>query len=366
MWQKTLDDRLRATGFRGPGFDQLRLVAATMVLLHHCRGVEYDVKADALFTYSGGFIHFGLLAVLIFFAISGFLVTPGLVRSGNVINYATNRALRIFPALITVVIVSILLLGPVLTTMSPGAYFSDPRSWLYTKNVLTLTYDYLPGVASADGQPVVVNGALWTLHFEVLSYGVLAMMCLCKLLRGACVAILFLVSYAVYVAVNFEPMTLSYLPARLVTLVSLFVYFAAGSALYTFRTWVPYSMSVAVAVFAVLMLALVSGLGAVIAPLGVPYLAIFVGQSVLPGRSLLKRDLSYGVYLIHAPILVAFTVFYPEVKLWWLVATVVFSITLMLSYLSSRYVESPALARKAIISNWMNDRFGRAAAFVSP
>src|SRR5258708_21364142 len=87
VWQKSLDDRLGATELRGPGFDQLRFGAATMVLLHHCRGVEYEVRVDPLFMYTGGFLHFGLFAVLIFFAISGFLVTPGLVRSGNVIDY---------------------------------------------------------------------------------------------------------------------------------------------------------------------------------------------------------------------------------------------------------------------------------------
>lgn len=93
----TLGERLAAIGFVGPGFDQIRLVAATVVLLHHSRGIEYDVRADPLYAYSHGFVHFGILAVLVFFAISGFLVTPGLARSGNIVDYATNRALRIFP-----------------------------------------------------------------------------------------------------------------------------------------------------------------------------------------------------------------------------------------------------------------------------
>ena len=362
VWQKTLDDRLGATAFRGPGFDQLRFAAATMVLLHHCRGVEYDVRVDPLFIYTGGFLHFGLLAVLIFFAISGFLVTPGLVRSGNVIDYVTNRAVRIFPALIVVVFASILLIGPILTTISPVSYFSDPKLWLYAKNILTLTYDYLPGVISADGQPVIVNGALWTLHFEILSYGVLAIMSVLAVLRRFCVVLAFLVAYGVYVASNFEPAVLAYLPSRLVTFISLFVYFIGSSSLYMFRNWIPYSAPLAVGALTLLMVALAYGLGAVIAPLCLPYITIFFGLSVLPGRSLLKRDLSYGIYLIHAPLLVAFSLLYPVVQPWWLVAAVVFFITLMLSYLSSRFVESPALARKKAVSNWINDRFSRAVA----
>ena len=97
----TLQEKLIATSFRGPGFDQIRITAATMVLLHHCRGIEYaDIRVDPLFQYSGGDIHFGFLAVLVFFTISGFLVTPGLLRSENVIDFACHRILRISPALI--------------------------------------------------------------------------------------------------------------------------------------------------------------------------------------------------------------------------------------------------------------------------
>ena len=287
--------------FRGPGFNQIRLVAATAVLLHHCRGVEYDAKADILFSYSGGFVHFGLLAVLVFFAISGFLVTPGLVRSGNVIDYATHRALRIFPALTVVVIVSVVVLGPVLTTLSPAVYFSDPRVYFYGKNILTLTYDYLPGVVSRGGQPVIINGVLWTLHFEILCYIALAIMSLLGVLRKPCaVLVVFLATYGLYVAASYEPEIWRVFPGRFVTFVNLFVYFAAGTALYIFRSRIPYSATLAGLALALLMVALAFDFGAVIAPLCLPYITIFAGLSVLPGRYLAKRDLSYGIYLIHA------------------------------------------------------------------
>ena len=171
-----LQDRLLAISFRGPGFNQIRLAAATVVLLHHSRSIEHpDIKIDPLFYYSGGYVHFGLLAVLIFFAISGFLVTPSLVRSGNVVEYLVHRALRIFPALFVIVAASMLVLGPLLTTLSERAYFSDPRLYLYAKNVLTSAYHNLPGVELIDGRPAVINGSLWTLRYEILSYAVLAL-----------------------------------------------------------------------------------------------------------------------------------------------------------------------------------------------
>jgi peptidoglycan/LPS O-acetylase OafA/YrhL len=359
-WRTTLGDRLVATSFRGPGFGQVRLVAATVVVLHHCRSVEHDVQVDPLFTYSGGFFHFGLLAVLIFFAVSGFLVTPGLARSGNLIDYATHRALRIFPALTVVVIASMVVLGPVLTTLSPAVYYSDPRVYFYGKNILTLTYDYLPGVVSRGGQPAIINGALWTLHFEILSYIALAIMSLAGVLRKPCaILVVFLATYGLYVAVGFEPGILRVLPGRFVTFVNLFVYFAAGAALYMFRSRIPYSTTLAALALALLTVALPFGFGAVVAPLCLPYITIFAGLSVLPGRSLVKKDLSYGIYLIHAPILVGFSLLYPGVLRWWMVAVVVFFITLMLSYLSWTFVEAPALARKKAVSNWTSDRLNR-------
>ena len=361
VWVKTLGDRLVATNFKGPGFNQIRLAAATIVLLHHCRGVEYDVRADPLFSYSGGFMHFGLLAVLIFFAVSGFLVTPGLVQSGNVLNFVTNRILRIFPALVTVVVVTTLILGPILTVMSPISYFSNPTLYLYAKNILTLTYNYLPGVLSAAGEPVVINGALWTLHYEVLSYAALAILSVVALLRASSVLIVFLVVYGVCVAANFDPAVQASLPNRIVTLTGLFVYFAGGSALYMFRNWIPYSAPLAVAAFVLLMVGLAFGFGAVTAPLCLPYITVFLGLSALPAHYLLKRDLSYGIYLIHAPVLVAISLLYPGVRPWWMVAVGVFAITVMLSYLSWTYVEGPALAGKKAVADWINCRFIRAA-----
>jgi peptidoglycan/LPS O-acetylase OafA/YrhL len=310
-----------------------------------------------LFMYSGGFLHFGILAVLIFFGISGFLVTPGLVRSGNVIDYATHRALRIFPALAVVVVASMMVLGPVLTTAAPVAYFFDPRVYLYGKNILTLTYEYLPGVVSRDGQPAIINGALWTLHFEILSYIALAIMSLAGVLRKPyAILAVFLAIYGLYLAVNFESGVLRWFPGRFVTFVNLFVYFAAGATLYVFRSRIPYSVPLAAFALALLMVALAFGAGAVVLPLCLPYITIVAGLSVLPGRSLVSRDLSYGIYLIHAPVLVGVNLLYPGVLRWWMAAVVVFFIALTSSYLSWTFVEAPALARKKAVSNWANDR----------
>lgn len=113
---------------------------------------------------------FGRFAVVIFFAISGFLVTAGLLRRASVVDYAVHRGVRILPGPIVIVLLAMLVLGPLLTTLSPASYFSDPKTYLYAKNISTSMVRYLPGVLASDGKPIVVNGALWTLHFEALCY----------------------------------------------------------------------------------------------------------------------------------------------------------------------------------------------------
>lgn len=354
----TFQDRLVSTSFRGPGFDHIRLIAATIVLLHHCRGLQYpDIRNDALLHYSAGFMDFGRFAVVIFFAISGFLVTPGLVRTGSAVDYAVHRMIRIFPGLIVNVLLTILVLGPILTTLSLASYFSDPHTYLYAKNISTLMVRYLPGVVATDGNPPIINGALWTLHFEVLCYIVLGLFGALGLLsRRAFFLALWCASYALYIAASLNPAFANLVFERLLTFVSLFVYFGAGVLLYLFRTRIPFSPIWAGAALALLLVALPLGGGAFFMPLCLPYLMIFCGLSALPGKMPLKHDLSYGVYLIHALVLVAFGLIFPNMHIWWIGAAVIFAVTLVLAYASWTFVEGPALKQKKALSNWVHRR----------
>jgi len=99
------------------------------------------------------------------------------------------------------------------------------------------------------------------------------------------------------------------------------------------------------------------GIGAVVMPLCLTYIIIFCGLSAPPGKSLMKHDLSYGVYLIHSPILVAISAMVSSVRTWWNAAAVAFIITLILSYLCWILVEEPALRWKKDLSNWLNGQF---------
>jgi GT2 family glycosyltransferase/peptidoglycan/LPS O-acetylase OafA/YrhL len=345
----TLLEKFAAVSFKGPGFGQIRFAAALLVVAHHAWWGTHDL----LYGYSGGLIHAGLFAVIVFFCLSGFLVTPSLARSGDTIKFATHRMLRIFPALIVVVAASMLLLGPIATRFTWAEYFTDRQFYLYAKNILTLTAHFLPGVAYRDGEPAVINGALWTLNIEVASYIALAVLGILGVLRHrSLVLAVFLVAYAIYVLPTFDAASAVRVPPRFATFISLFVYFIAGAALFLYSDRIPFSGRLAACAFVVAMAGMPAGLGAIVLPICLPYLVVCLGLCAIPGQSFFQRDLSYGVYLIHSPVLVAITLWL-GMPSGWPAATITAAITLILAFLSWTYVEEPALRRKKVVSDWL-------------
>lgn len=349
----TILNRIEAVSGTGPGFDQVRLAAAMVVVAHHSWwGVN-----DFLFTYSNGFIQFGLLAVIVFFCLSGFLVTPGLVRNRSAIIFATHRLLRIFPALVVIVLISMFALGPVFTTYSIRDYLYDPQLFLYAKNAVTLTSHFLPGI-TRDGEPLLINGALWSLHFELLSYIFLAILSILGALRHRTflVVVLF-VSYLFYIAAAFHSDFTAILSSRFITFINLFVYFMAGVVLFLFSDRIPHSATLAAGAFILILVSLPLGFGAVVLPVCVTYITIYLGLCTLPGRAFIKRDISYGVYLIHSPVIGTFLLLFPGLQLGWRLFLIVLPVTIIAASLSWTFVEEPSLRHKKVVSKWICRQF---------
>jgi peptidoglycan/LPS O-acetylase OafA/YrhL len=126
----------------------------------------------------------------------------------------------------------------------------------------------------------------------------------------------------------------------------------AGSCLFLYGDKILFSATIAVAAFFFGIVGLAIGLGAVVLPLCVPYIVVYLGLSDLPGRVLFKHDLSYGVYLIHSPVIVAVTLLL-DLRAGWPVTLITAAITLMLAYLSWTFVERPALRQKKVVSDWL-------------
>lgn len=149
------------------GFDYLRLIAAILVIAHHARVLN---GAPPLMLGPG--LDPGALGVGIFFVISGFLVAGSQARDPRPAAFLAKRALRILPGLLVALVLTAFVLGPLVTTLGPLAYLSDPAPYGYVlKNLALYPVTYaLPGVFLAAPVAGVVNGSLWTLRLEVSAY----------------------------------------------------------------------------------------------------------------------------------------------------------------------------------------------------
>ena len=142
----------------------IRFVAASAVIYGHMAHIM-GVPGPMLCGQS-----IASLAVKIFFAVSGFLITQSFLRDGHPFRYLIRRIFRIFPGLIFVVLVTTFLFGPLVSILSPSEYLTHPATWDYLYNCILNPRYALPGVFAAAPYPDVMNGSLWTLPVEFSLY----------------------------------------------------------------------------------------------------------------------------------------------------------------------------------------------------
>lgn len=151
--------------FSKNNFDCLRLILASIVVFYHV----YELTSLRAFLVFHKYLsaHF---AVRSFFVISGLLIYRSYTRSSSASSYFEKRARRIYPAYFTVVVVAALAFW--LLSALPASRYFGIGFWKYLgANLLFLNFlaPSLPGVFSAASSSAV-NGALWTLKIEVAFY----------------------------------------------------------------------------------------------------------------------------------------------------------------------------------------------------
>lgn len=159
-------------------FDILRLLAAWLVLFSHCYPLGARPQNEPLASI-WGIDTLGGVGVAIFFVLSGYLVTISLERSPNLFTFFRRRVLRIYPGLIAICLLSVLVLGPLLTTLPLPVYWHHPLTWsyLWTAGAWDIHYP-LPGVFADNPLPYAINGSLWSLPYEITCYLALVLLSL--------------------------------------------------------------------------------------------------------------------------------------------------------------------------------------------
>ena len=338
---------------RDNNFNLIRMVAASAVLVSHAFPITLGSGAaeplEALLDRS-----LGSLAVMIFFAISGFLIARSFDRSPRLADWLAARIMRLFPGLLVVLLLTAFVLGPLVTVLPPEVYFRDPTVGTYVlRNLVLVSQQYgLPGVFETLPFPEAINGSLWTLFYEVLCYGGVLLVGLAGALDRPRRALwIFAALLAVY-ALLCLPAVESGLHPKIVSLRKLALPFAIGTALYVWRDRVPLGWG------------WVAGLGAVAAALHdtVLFREIFVfwlsytvfALAYLPGGRIRRYndfgDYSYGIYIYAFPVQqTMMDLFGPMTPLENM--AMAFPVTLACAVLSWRLVEKPGLAARHRLAN---------------
>ena len=155
-----------STDFVRNNLDCLRLILASVVALFHISALT-NLPAFSAF----GYYLSPHVAIRSFFVISGFLIYRSYVRSSSIASYLGKRVRRIYPAYFVVVVVVAIALAP-LSALSFSQYFFGYGFWKYLgANLIFLNFlaPSLPGVFALNSLSAV-NGALWTLKIEVAFY----------------------------------------------------------------------------------------------------------------------------------------------------------------------------------------------------
>jgi peptidoglycan/LPS O-acetylase OafA/YrhL len=344
MYMRTIHDQLSATDNHPSGFDHIRILLAVAVIAWHGLFVCYGPASETPF-WTGPLRPIVYAGVPSFFALSGFLVAGSLERN-DLASFLTLRALRIFPALTIEVVLSALLIGPLLTTLSLHDYFASPIVPRYFENILGRIHYFLPGVFTTNPGGPWVNLQLWTVPYELVCYSVLSLISIIGLYKRPALFLALALASCVAAAVyNMSAGTLPPLDRRPEAIV-VCLCFIFGVAIYALRTRVPFNAATFAISFALAWVCSSFPATTYLAPLPITYVTVFLGLQ--NPRTALQRggDYSYALYLYGFPVQQVICDLFPAHRVWLINVVSSLAVTGLLAFLSWRFVESKVLARK--------------------
>ncbi len=309
---QTVQARLVASGGHTRGFDYLRLVLALSVVAIHSVATARPTVEEQF--WSGSWRPLLCAILPMFFALSGFLVAGSLQRSTTIYEFVVLRVLRIVPALAVEILLSVLIIGTLLTTVPLAQYFADAKFWTYLLNIVgSISYE-LPGLFIHNPRPNVVNLSLWTVPAELWCYIYLVGLAVLGIARRKLLfiagALLLPVVFTVRIFVTGNFLVGYALPPGYF----LIACFMTGAALHLAREWLPINPVLAILSVAAAAILLGSTSLIYLAALPVAYVTGYLGLLNPRKTLLLSGDYSYGVYLFAFPIQQAFVQLFPQFR----------------------------------------------------
>lgn len=335
-----LDPNLVAHVKETNNFDFIRFFLAYSVMFNHFSTLT---QTDPFWFVSGGFRVKG------FFIISGFLVMFSFLRSPDVYIFFRKRIQRIMPAY-TLTILLCLLLGLCLTTLSYQDFLTSRQTYTYLlANLSTLNFlsPDLPGVFEHNFMHTM-NGSLWTIKVELMLYMTVPFIyvLLKKYNKLICLLSIYILSFIYSTTCNYlDDITHNAIyeflkrqfPGQI-------MYFYSGIIILEYFTlfhkYMKYIFPISIILFACRNIGFIS----IFEPISLASIIISVAYG-FKWLHVFNRmgNFSYGIFLLHFPIIQTFIHFGLDKYSFILTLTLTTIICTYLGKLSWKYIEKPYL-----------------------
>ncbi|MGJ8563128.1 MAG: acyltransferase family protein [Alphaproteobacteria bacterium] len=325
----------------------IRWVLAGLVALGHFWLTTTGYEPFRLHQWTGGY-----MAVNGFFVLSGLLIMKSLATRNDLKSYAVSRLLRIYPALIALMVAFIFIFSTVFSKPGGLPNLTSLDTWSYALRVLLM--------GDPEGAPSGIfmgnveqdfNGPLWTIRYELAAYVLAAFAFAIGLAKRLWTTVaMLMVVQAIYILAPLAA-DVSALPTSLLPLFRLSGCFLLGMALWHWpagRRPPLWSIGVVAILFAVFGAGFA---GELLATLLLTGLMLRLGLSRRQFKPLLKLpDYSYGIYIWHYPIIQAVLFFIPGLGPFEIMA-ISTPLFILFAGLSWHMIEKPALRLKSRIPN---------------
>ncbi|MGI9579611.1 acyltransferase family protein [Chryseobacterium sp. RRHN12] len=339
---------------RSNNFDFLRLVFASLVVITHSYALSGAAQGDPLSQLTHGQMEFSYLGVHGFFIISGYLIFKSLLRCKGLPDFYWKRLLRLFPALLVVLFLTVLLAPAVYESTVP--YLKNTSVYTYIPQNLTLFFRQkgIDGVFETNPYKHSINGSLWTICYEFSMYVMVSFLFFIreKTFVKIVVILLFISSYILSI---FHPYFLYGLFHKLALgsnhFYNLMCFFAGGMVLTYLNTNKRTENILIILSFIVLVVSLYLNIFRYTCYITMPLLVILIGKSST--RYLNKvgeviGDTSYGIYIYSFPIQQALMYFFKLDTAMLFIFSLPLSI--LLGYISWHLIEKKALGYKDLFT----------------
>jgi peptidoglycan/LPS O-acetylase OafA/YrhL len=299
---------------RNNAFGVIRLVLACLVIVSHAFPTG-GWGEDPLPAHSRGQENIGGVAVLGFFAISGYLIAKSGINSDG-LQFIWRRFLRIFPAFWVVLLVAAIGVGPIAWVASGhslGTYFTlsegGPFRYLWLNAGLAMrqwgVYDIFASTTpyGLSGAGAVFNGSLWSLNYEWGAYLIIWVLVLAGVFTRARPLIIVVTGFYLIAQIGtlYAPEAIArvfpYLGDGLrVSLPLLFLY---GACFAVYARRIPLDGRLAALAAMITVFTLWKGGLSILGYPALAYLVLWLAASLPKSLNWIgsKNDYSYGIYL---------------------------------------------------------------------